>query len=88
MTWPTERREKYSVCWCKQTAERVQLKDAAFTEALNHFRQYNILLYYPDVLPDVVFFNPQVLLSIITELVQHCYKLLKQPDPTKPISGH
>ena len=83
-----KKREVLSLMECKQTAERVQLKDAAFTAALNHFMQCNILLYYPDVLPDVVFCNPQVLLSIITELVQHCYKLLKQPDPTKPISGH
>ena len=83
-----KKREVLSLLECKQTAERVHLKDAAFTAALNHFMQCNILLYYPDVLPDVVFCNPQVLLSIITELVQHCYKLLKQPDPTKPISGN
>ena len=83
-----KKREVLSLLECKQTAERVQLKDAAFNEALSHFMKCNILLYYPDVLPDVVFCNPQVLLSIITELVQHCYKLLKQPDPTKPISGH
>ena len=83
-----KKREVLSLLECKQTAERVQLKDAAFTAALNHFMQCNILLHYPDVLPDVVFCNPQVLLSIITELVQQCYKLLKQPDPTKPISGH
>eukprot|EP00731_Ephydatia_muelleri_P005748 Em0002g1924a len=83
-----KKREVLSLLECKQIAERVQLKDAAFTAALNHFMQCNILLYYPDVLPDVVFCNPQVLLSIITELVQQCYKLLKQPDPTKPISGH
>eukprot|EP00731_Ephydatia_muelleri_P005735 Em0002g1911a len=83
-----KKREVLSLLECKQTAERVQLKDAAFKEALSHFMKCNILLYYPDVLPDVVFCNPQVLLSIITELVQQCYKLLKQPDPTKPISGH
>ena len=83
-----KKREVLSLLECKQTAERVQLKDAAFNEALSHFMKCNILLYYPDVLPDVVFCNPQVLLSIITELVQQCYKLLKQPDPTKPISGH
>ena len=80
-------REVLSLSECKQTAERVQLKDEAFTAALEHFVKCNILLYYPDVLPDVVFCNPQVLLSIITELVQYRYKLLEQPDPTKSISG-
>ena len=82
-----KKREVLSLLECKKTAELVQLKDEAFTAALNHFTKCNILLYYPDVLPDVVFCNPQVLLSIITELVQHCYKLQKEPDPTIPISG-
>ena len=83
-----KKREALSVLECKQAAEQVQLKDEAFTAALNHLAECNILLYYPDVLPDVVFCNPQVLLSIITELVQHRYKLLEQPDPTKSISGN
>ena len=82
-----KRREALTVLECKQAAERVQLKDEAFTAALNHLAECNILLYYPDVLPDVVFCNPQVLLSIITELVQHRYKLLEHPDTTKPTPG-
>ena len=80
-------REVLSLSECKQTAERVQLKDEAFNAALEHFVKCNIFLYYPYVLPDVVFCNPQVLLSIITELVQYHYKLLEQPDPTISISG-
>ena len=83
-----KKREVLSFLECKQTAERVHLKNEAFIAALNHFVKCNILLYYSDVLPDVVFCNPQVLLSIITELVQYCYKLLKQPNPTIPISGN
>ena len=82
-----KKREALSVKECKQAAERVQLKDDAFTAALNYFVGCNILLYYPDVLPDVVFCNPQVLLSIITELVQRRYKLLEHPDLTKSTSG-
>ena len=82
-----KKREALSVLECKQAAEQVQLKDEAFTAALNHLAECNILLYYPDVLPDVLFCNPQVLLSIITELVQYRFKLLKHPDPTKPTSG-
>eukprot|EP00731_Ephydatia_muelleri_P007182 Em0003g1430a len=82
-----KKREALSILECKQAAERVQLKDDAFTAALSHFVGCNILLYYPDVLPDVVFCNPQVLISIITELVQHRYKLMEQPDLNKPIRG-
>ena len=81
------KREALSILECKQAAERVQLKDDAFTAALDHFVGCNILLYYRDVLPDVVFCNPQVLLSIISELVQYRYKLVEQPDPTKSTSG-
>ena len=83
-----KKREALSVKECKQAAERVQLKDDAFTAALSHFVGCNILLYYPDVLPDVIFCNPQVLLSIITELVQRRYKLVEQPNPTKSINGN
>ena len=82
-----KKREALSILECKQAAECVQLKDDAFTAALSHFVGYNILLYYPDVLPDVIFCNPQVLISIITELVQHRYKLMEQPDLNKPIRG-
>ena len=82
-----KKREALSILECKHAAERVQLKDDTFTAALSHFVGCNILLYYPDVLPDVVFCNPQVLLSIITELVQHRYKLMEQPDLNKPIRG-
>ena len=82
-----KKREALSVLECKQAAERVQLKDDAFTAALSHFVGCNILLYYPDVLPGVVFCNPQVLLRIITELVQHRYKLMERPDLNTPIRG-
>ena len=82
-----KKRGALSVLECKQAAERIQLRDEAFTAALSHLAECNIILYYKDTLPGVVFSNPQVLLSIITELVQHRYKLLEQPDQTKSTSG-
>ena len=42
----------------------------SFLVALEYLVELNLFLYYPTVLPNVVFFNSQVLLDKITELVQ------------------
>ena len=81
------KREVLSLEECREIAKHLKLTDEAFNAALNYFVGCNILLHYPDVLPDVVFCNPQVLLSIITDLVQYRYKLVEQPDQTKPTSS-
>ena len=82
-----KRREVLSLSECKQTAGCFQINNNIFHAALKYFVDCNILLYYREVLPNIVFCNPQVLLSIITELVQYCYRLRESPDPNKPISG-
>ena len=81
------KREVLSLEECRETAKHLKLTDEAFNAALIYFVGCNIFLHYPDDLPDVVFCNPQVLLSIITDLVQYRYKLLEQPDQTKPTSS-
>ena len=52
-------------------------RSGQFDEALKHFVEHNIFLYYPDVLPNVtvVFCDPQVLLTMVTEIVKHHYKV-------------
>ena len=81
------KREVLSLEECRETAKHLKLTDEAFNAALSYFVGCNIFLHYLDVLPDVVFCNPQVLLSIITDLVQYRYKLLERPDQTKPTSS-
>ena len=46
-----------------------------FDAALEHLVKHNIFLHYSEVLPDVVFCDPQVLLTRVTEIVQYHYKL-------------
>ena len=41
--------------------------------ALKHLDSLNMILYYPEVLPDIVFANPSVLLDRVRELVQKSY---------------
>ena len=46
-----------------------------------HLVDNNIFLYYPQVLPDLVFCDPQVLLSLVTEIVKHHYKMKTTTTP-------
>ena len=45
--------------------------------ALRFFCEHNLCLYYPDVLPNVVFLDPQTLLDKASELVQERYRLIE-----------
>ena len=63
---------------CKQVADKFEIFRASngqFVAALQHFVKYNIFLHYSEVLPDVVFCDPQVLLTMVTQIVQYHYKL-------------
>ena len=56
-------------------AQRFHFTDESFEEALKYLDNLNILFYYKDVLPNVIFCDPQVLLDKVTELVEHSYRL-------------
>ena len=56
---------------CRKIASSLHIKSAAFGAALEYLVSLNVFLYYPKVLPSVVFCVPQVLLDKINELVQH-----------------
>ena len=56
-------------------ARRFHFTDESFEEALKYLDNLNILFHYKDVLPDVIFCDPQVLLDKVTELVEHSYRL-------------
>ena len=51
------------------------------TAALKYFDELNIFLYYPSVLPEVVFSDPQILLNKVTELVHFGYSLQSDKPP-------
>ena len=56
-------------------ARRFHFTDESFEEALKYLDNLNILFFYKDVLPNVIFCDPQVLLDKVTELVEHSYRL-------------
>ena len=72
---------------CLAVARRFHFDHESFEEALQYLDQLNILFYYKDVLPDVVFCNAQVILDKITELVQFNYHLRTDPNQGRATLG-
>ena len=66
---------------CLSIAAVLNINAEALQAALEYFDELNIFLYYPSVLPDVVFSNPQVLLDKVTELVHFNYSLHSDNSP-------
>ena len=60
---------------CLEVAQRFHFTNESFEEALKYLDNLSILFYYKDVLPNVIFCDPQVLLDKVTELVEHSYRL-------------
>ena len=58
--------------------------EEAVKAALVHLDDLNIFLYYPKVLPDLVFTSPCVLLDRVRELVQKSYELKGHYSSDKP----
>ena len=54
---------------CLQVAWRLHMVDDT-TAALQFFSELSVILYYPSVLPNVIFTNPQVLLDTISEIIK------------------
>ena len=62
---------------CLEVAYRLHLDESALDAALIYLDELSLVFYYPDILPEVVFTNPQVLLDKISELVKvHHDKLM------------
>ena len=73
---------------CLQVAKRLHFpSDEALDAALVHLDKLNIFLYYPSVLPELVFCSPCVLLDKISELVEESYRLKHGPDPYALVEG-
>ena len=73
---------------CFEVARRYHFDTESFEEALRYLHKLNILFYYEDVLPDVIFCDPQVLLDKITELVEQSYRLKTDPCEGTPTEGN
>ena len=55
---------------CLEVAHRLHLDESALDAALIYLDELSLIFYYPDILPEVVFTDPQVLLDKISELVK------------------
>ena len=69
---------------CLGLAALLNINGEALTAALEYFDDLNIFLYYPSVLPELVFSNPQILLDKVTELVHFSYSLQTSSLPGAP----
>ena len=77
----------FSKVECLAVARRYLFDDESFEEALKYLDNLNILFYYKDVLPDIIFCDSQVLLEKITELVEHIHRLKTDPSHYKAVEG-
>ena len=58
---------------CLEAAQQLNFHELALTAALKFFHEQHLFHYFPEVLPEVVFCSPQVLLDKLTELVKDAY---------------
>ena len=76
-----------SLVECQVSAKKFHIEGDTFSAALHHLVKHNVFLYYPEVLPQTVFCDPQVVLTKVTELVQYHYKLTDNPDESVAVTG-
>ena len=72
---------------CGLVAESMEIDEQSCEEALQFFNRLNMLFYFPDILPNLVFMEPQMLLDKVTELVEesYCMSQEKKDQPFCPI---
>ena len=60
---------------CQRVAESMEIDDESCGEALDFFYGLNMLFYFPNILPQLVFMEPQMLLDKVSELVEETYSM-------------
>ena len=72
---------------CLQVARLLHLSKRDLDAALDHLASFGVIHYYPHLLPNVVFVDPQILLNKISELVKCHYKLRHDSQLQRTIGG-
>ena len=62
---------------CYEIGKQLLMNDADVHQALLFLDEVNIILYYPNILPNVVFCNPQFLLRKVTEIIVASFECLE-----------
>ena len=77
-------REMVSFDECMVIGLQLKMGREMVRGALNYFHQHHIFLYFPKVLPELVFTNPQVPLDFVNTIVAFSYKVLAGVFPGLP----
>ena len=70
---------------CQTIAKILHIDNESCEEALNFFNELNLLFYFPAILPNLVFVEPQVILDKVSELVKGSHQM-KQGGSTQQLS--
>ena len=65
---------------CRKISRRLHMSEESFRAALKYLVGLNIFFYYPDLLPEIVFCESQVVLDKISELVELSHTLRGKSD--------
>ena len=65
---------------CYQLGTILHMTKPTVNAALDYFNELNIILYYPSILPNVVFVSPQVIVDKVTELIECSFYLRGRPE--------
>ena len=65
-------------CWL--VAESLGLDEASFDGALDFFHRVSLMFYFRDILPHIVFIDPQVMLDKVSELIEFMFELREPED--------
>ena len=67
------KREILTVSECVQVGLHLKMSEKVVEAALIYFHQHNIFLYFPKILPNVVFTDPQIPLDFVNNVVAFSY---------------
>ena len=77
-------REMVSFDECMEIGLQLKMGREVVLAALIYFHQHNIFLYFPKVLPELVFTDPQAPLDFVNTIVAFSYKVLAGVFPGLP----
>ena len=75
-----QQRAILSVSECLKEATVYHFTRESLDDVLQYLHSLKLIMYYKDILPEVVFINAQVLLDKITELVEYSIELRAKPS--------
>ena len=75
-----QRKAILSIDECLKEATAYHFTRESLDDVLQYLHNLKLIMYYKDILPDVVFIDAQVLLDKITELVEYSIKLRVEPS--------